>query len=113
MQITRIYGEAQLARALNNTALNVVLYQKCDCTKSKVIREYLEALALDDKYDDVNVIIIDSHKLPETYYQRRGVSRFPVVSYCHGKDEINRMSGYHDLDMLTRGIATSRQKIAA
>lgn len=113
MQITRIYGEAQLARALDNTDLNVVLYQQCSCVKAKMIREYLETLALDGQYQGINVLIVDSQRLPAEYYQRRGVDRFPVVAYCQGSREINRVTGYHDLDMVMRGIAASRLKLSA
>jgi hypothetical protein len=113
MELTYIYGEAQLTRALAKPGLNIVVHQKHNCEKSQLIHEYLTSLSMDDKYANIKVLIIDSHKLPIRYYQRRGIDRFPVVGYYHGPREINRVTGYHDLNMLVRGITNSRLRVMA
>lgn len=111
MEKIRIYGESQLQRSLNKERLNVVVYLGDD-NKSMSLLNHINTILAIDELDEVAFILIDRHRLPEQYYQRRGISVTPTVCYYIGEQEKGRMTGMHTLDMLINNIARYQEKMA-
>ena len=110
METIRVYGEAQLARTLDNDALNVVVFYGDD-QKSNGILNHLKTLKSSGEFKNVRIALVAEGKLPKDFYRRRAITTTPSVAYYHKGDEKGRMTGHHTLKMLSSNIKRHLGKI--